>query len=212
MNNSLAVPNQGPWPVGQYAPDAQLGPGQRTYSATNILDFATLVRILHHWRWLVLGAVALGLAAAILATLLTTPVYRASVTLEANPPMVAVTDEQSREREASNTNSYDFVATQVGLLKSKAVAQRTAQELNLANSADIVPQDIDASKRLQIATGIVRGAPRAQAEEYRKHDARRRRHRKYWLYHPDRTRRRLSGAPPGRIARLGNGRTRTCSA
>jgi len=157
VNNSLAVPNQGPWPVGQYAPDAQLGPGQRTYSATNILDFATLVRILHHWRWLVLGAVALGLAAAILATLLTTPVYRASVTLEANPPMVAVTDEQSREREASNTNSYDFVATQVGLLKSKAVAQRTAQELNLANSADIVPQDIDASKRLQIATGIVRG-------------------------------------------------------
>jgi succinoglycan biosynthesis transport protein ExoP len=156
VNNSLAVPNQGPWPVGQYAPDPQLGPGQRTYSATNILDFPTLVRILLHWRWLLLGAVALGLAGAVLATLLTRPVYRASVTLEANPPMVAVTDEQSREHEASNTNSYDFVATQVGLLKSKAVAQRTAQELNLANNADIVPQDSDASKRLLIATALVR--------------------------------------------------------
>ena len=28
----------------------------------DILDLATLVRIVHHWRWLVLGAVALGLA------------------------------------------------------------------------------------------------------------------------------------------------------
>ena len=121
MNNSLAVPNQGPWPVGQFAPDAQLGPGQRTYSATNILDFPTLMRIIHHWRWLVLGAVALGLAGSILATLLTKPVYRAWVTLEANPPTVSISDEQAREHEATTMNSYDFVATQVGLLKSKSV-------------------------------------------------------------------------------------------
>ena len=73
----MAAPSQGPWPVGHFAP--QLGPGQRTYSATNILDFPTLMRIIHHWRWLVLGAVALGLAGAILATLLTKPVYRAWV-------------------------------------------------------------------------------------------------------------------------------------
>ena len=158
MNNSLAVPNQGSWPVGQYGPDAdRLGRGQRSYSATDILDFPTLMRIIYHRRWLVLGALGLGLAAAVLVTLLTTPVYRASVTLEANPPTVAVTDEQSRERETSNVNSYDFVATQVGLLSSKSVAQRTAQELNLANNAEIVPQDVDASKRLRIATGVVAG-------------------------------------------------------
>src|SRR3954463_15526201 len=156
MNNSLAVPNQGPWPVGQYAPEPQLGPGQRTYSATNILDFPTLMRIIHHWRWLVLGAIALGLAGAVLATLLTKPVYRAWVTLEANPPTVSVSDEQSREREASTMNSYDFVSTQVGLLKSKSVAQRTAQELNLANNPDVVGQDVDASTRLRAATGMVR--------------------------------------------------------
>ena len=156
MNNSLAVPNQGSWPVGQYAPDGQLGPGQRSYSAANILDFPTLMRIIHHWRWLVLGAIALGLTGAVLVTLLTRPVYRAWVTLEANPPTVAVTDEQSRERETSNIDSFDFVSTQVGLLKSKAVAERTAQELNLANNADIVPQNADGSRRLLIATGVVR--------------------------------------------------------
>ena len=158
MNNSLAVPNQPPWPLTPYAPQQPAEPhGQRSYSATNILDFPTLVRILHHWRWLVLGAVAAGLAIAILITLFTTPVYRAWVTLEANPPTVSVSDEQTRERESSNLNSYDFVATQVGLVSSRSVAERTAQELNLANNPSVVSQDIDASKRLKIATASVTG-------------------------------------------------------
>jgi len=158
VNNSLVVPNERAWPLSPYDPEAEsrLGPGQRTYSPTNILDFATLVRIIYHWRWLVLGALGLGLLGAILMTLLTTPVYRAWVTLEANPPTVSVSDEQSREREA-NTNSYDFVATQVGLLSSKSVAQRTAQELNLANNPDVVGQSPNASDRLRAATGYVAG-------------------------------------------------------
>ena len=47
MNNSIAVPNQGPWPIAPYAPgQAQpLQPGQRTYSAASILDLPTLLRI-----------------------------------------------------------------------------------------------------------------------------------------------------------------------
>jgi len=124
VNNSLAVPNQPSWPLSPYDAEAagRLGAGQRTYSPTNILDFATVLRIIHHWRWLVLGALAVGLIGAILVTLLTTPVYRAWVTLQANPPTVSVSDEQSREREAANVNSYDFVATQVGLLSSKTSA------------------------------------------------------------------------------------------
>ena len=155
MNNSLAVPNEGPWPVAPYGPPGPGPTGQRSYSASSILDFATLVRIIHHWRWLVLGAVAAGALIAILLTLLTTPVYRAWVTLEANPPTFSVSTDQSREREASNSDSFDFVATQVGLVSSKSVAQRTAQELNLANNPNVVPQNIDASQRLRTATAMV---------------------------------------------------------
>ena len=159
MNNSIAVPDDRPWMLQPYgAPEPQVAPGQRVYSTANILDFATLIRIVHHWRWLILGAIALGLAAAIIVTLLTTPIYRSWVTLEANPPTVSVSDEQSREREASTINSYDFVSTQVGLLSSQSVAQRTAQELNLANNPDFVAQEGDASARLKAATSkIVQG-------------------------------------------------------
>jgi capsular exopolysaccharide synthesis family protein len=154
MNNNLAIPNEGSWPVGSYSPghtDDAGQRGQRNYSGSNMLDFPTLVRIIHHWRWVVISAVAVGFIGAILLTLLTTPVYRAWVTLEGNPPTVSVSDEQSREREQTNSNSYDFIATQVGLLSSKSVAERTAQELNLANNAEIVPQNVEASKRLKLA-------------------------------------------------------------
>ena len=154
MNNNLAVPNVGSWPIASYSPPVAVA-GQRTYSATSILDFATLIRIMHHWRWLIIGAVAAGFLGAIAITLLTTPVYRAWVTLEANPPTFSVSADQSREREASSTNSYDFVATQVGLVSSRSVAERTAQELNLSNNPAVVDQKLDASQRLKIATGVV---------------------------------------------------------
>ena len=156
MNTSLAVPNEGAWPIGPYTAGAeQLGRGQRNYSASNILDLASLMRIVHHWRWLVLGAVALGLAGAILATLLTRPVYRASVTLQANPPTFEVTEQDKDQQVSQGGDTYNFVATQVGLLQARSVAERAAQELTLANNPDVVPQDIDASKRLTLATSMV---------------------------------------------------------
>jgi succinoglycan biosynthesis transport protein ExoP len=158
VNTSLPVPSEGQWPVDAYTGGTvQLGPGQRNYSAATILDLAALMRIVHHWRWLVLGAVALGLAGAILATLLTRPVYRAWVTLQANPPSFEVTDQAKDEQVVSGGDSFSFVSTQVGLLQSRSVAERAAQELNLANNPDVVPQDIDASKRLRAATGMVAG-------------------------------------------------------
>ena len=155
MNNSIAVPDDRAWPLQAYAPPAEQVPGQRIYSAVNILDFPTFLRILQHWKFLVVGFVAFGLLAALIITLLTTPLYRASVTLEANPPTVSVSDEQSREREATVGNAYEFVRTQAGLLSSKTVAQRTVQELNLANNPDFAPQDADASTRLRAATGLI---------------------------------------------------------
>jgi capsular exopolysaccharide synthesis family protein len=155
VNSNLVVPNEGPWAVGPYKADEDRR-GQRNYSASNILDLATLSRIIFHWRWLVLAAVALGLTVALLLTLLTRPVYRASVTLQANPPTFQVTtDKEGGQGDFAGSNTYDFVATQVGLLQSRSVAQRAAQQLDLANNPDVVPQDASASNRLAGATKVV---------------------------------------------------------
>ena len=63
---------------------------------------------------------ALGLATAIVVTLLTEPMYRTSVVLEVNPPTVEILDERTRGT-SSSTSTWDFVATQVGLLSSRTL-------------------------------------------------------------------------------------------
>jgi capsular exopolysaccharide synthesis family protein len=127
-------------------------------------DLATLLRILHEWRWLILGAVALGLAGAIIVTLLTKPLYRAWVTLEVNPPTVEILDEKSREA-AMTPNLFDYVVTQVGLLSSRTLAERVAQDLNLASNPQFVGTKGDAATRLKIATSKVAGGLTVQAPE-----------------------------------------------
>ena len=87
MNNNIAVPDRASWPIAPYVPGhSDPLPGRRSYSAASILDFATFVRILQHWRWTITGVAVAGLVLAISASLLTTPAYRAWVTLEWQAP------------------------------------------------------------------------------------------------------------------------------
>ena len=62
----------------------------------------------------------------------------------------------------------------LGLLASRSVAERTAQDLNLVNNPQIVSQKADASTRLSVATGrvaagILRAPLPATAAESRAH-------------------------------------------
>src|SRR5215468_10465567 len=72
---AVALPQWGAAPAGSGIPE---------------INLATLWRILYEWRWLILGFVAVAVAAAIIVTLLTTPLYRATATLELNPPTVEI--------------------------------------------------------------------------------------------------------------------------
>ncbi|HET7708182.1 MAG TPA: polysaccharide biosynthesis tyrosine autokinase [Sphingomicrobium sp.] len=157
MNRDLAIPDSDRWIVDR--PDGGSRVGQaadRTYSTTQLLDFPMLVRIISQWRWLILGALGLGIAAALAVSLLTTPLYRAFVTLEVNPPSVQIMDEKPSSQTPATT-PWDFVATQAGLLESKSLAERVAQDLNLANNPDFVGSEGDAQSRLKAAAGKISG-------------------------------------------------------
>ncbi len=165
MNNNLIVSKDEAWAIGPYGAVDANRRGQRVFSAVNLLDLPTLLRIIYHWRWVILGATAFGILMAILATLLADPQYRATVTLEASPPSVSISDQQDRERQQMSYDSYDMVATQVGLLESRNVAERTAQDLNLANNPEIVSPEAPAADRLRSAASFVAGGLKVIAPE-----------------------------------------------
>jgi uncharacterized protein involved in exopolysaccharide biosynthesis len=96
------------------------------------IDLLAYWQILHKRRWLVLGVLASILALTLLVTLLTPPVYRATTTLQIDrEAMQIVQVEGMNAPEAAN--SGDFYQTQYELLQSRALAERTADTLNLAN-------------------------------------------------------------------------------
>ncbi|MDQ3077270.1 MAG: polysaccharide biosynthesis tyrosine autokinase [Pseudomonadota bacterium] len=164
MNNELARTGDEPgWAIAGYAPSGATQSEERSYSPVADLNLAALLRIIGEWRWLVLSAVALGVAAAVIVTLLSTPLYRAGATLEANPPAVEIMDEQSATRAAAT--SWDFLATQVGLLQSRSLAERVAQDLNLASNEAFVDPEQDAVARLKAATSKVRAGLSVESPE-----------------------------------------------
>lgn len=117
------------------------------------LNLASIWRIISEWRWLILGSVAVGLAGAIIVTLLTQPLYRATAVLELNPPTVeAFEDSKGRVSAPSDQN---FLATQYGLLRSRTLAERVAQQLNLASDEEFLSSEADRGTRQKIATSIL---------------------------------------------------------
>ena len=151
MNRDIALRDGGSWQVGPH-----LGP---TASATqqpapSTVDLARLLRILHEWRWLIVGATMAGISLAVLVTLLTAPMYRAKATLEVNPPRIAIMDEKNQE-ESADISNWDFIATQIGLLKSESLAQRVAEDMNLANNPKFAELDAEPATRLRQAAAKV---------------------------------------------------------
>lgn len=145
MNRDLAVDDR------HWAIQAYDSPQQQGVEYASALDFSMLLRILREWKWLILAAVAAGLAIAVIYTMVITPMYRATVILQVNPPEVEILDEKTGAQTEGQTPA-DFVATQVGLLSSRSLAERVVQDLNLTNNDKFVPQSEDPGTRLQDAT------------------------------------------------------------
>jgi capsular exopolysaccharide synthesis family protein len=132
--------------------------GQQSYGTGIGLDLnlATIWRVVSEWRWLILGMVVTAVAGSIIVTLLTTPLYRASAVLELNPPQVEVMEDESKSFRGAG-EEYTFLSTQYGLLKSRNLAERVAQELNLASNPEVVSQEGDRANRQKTAAGILVG-------------------------------------------------------
>eukprot|EP01030_Chromulinospumella_sphaerica_P020785 gene20785-20710_t len=91
--------------------------------------------ILKH-RWLILGILVLSLVLGVAKTLMTTPLYTAKVLIQIDREATKVIDvgELAPMEAASGS---EFIETQIGLLRSEALARRTVVALNLAQDPTV---------------------------------------------------------------------------
>ncbi|MGB3795501.1 MAG: polysaccharide biosynthesis tyrosine autokinase [Alteraurantiacibacter sp.] len=91
--------------------------------------------------WLV-GAAVIGLLLALAYSFTQTPQYRSTATIELNPPTVPILSNGagSAEEMAVPATDWEFRETQVGILRSRALAERVVQDLELASDDGQGPQ------------------------------------------------------------------------
>lgn len=99
-------------------------------------DLGHFLRIAAKHRWVIGSAVAASLTIGIVISLLWTPIYTASVTIETAAETVQITNDQSLQPQAMQDPS--LTATYVELLSSRSLAERVVDELNLADDETFV--------------------------------------------------------------------------
>lgn len=90
------------------------------------------LRIATRWRYVILGATAAFVLLGLVVTLLMTPQYTASATIEISRESDKVTNFQGVERDASLADQ-EFYETQYGLLQSRSLSERVASQLRFVD-------------------------------------------------------------------------------
>ncbi|WP_112384164.1 GumC family protein [Sphingomonas carotinifaciens] len=88
------------------------------------------LRIATRWRYVILGTTVAFVLLGLIVTLLMTPKYTASATIEISRESSQVTNFQGVERETSVADQ-EFYQTQYGLLQSRSLSERVATQLRL---------------------------------------------------------------------------------
>lgn len=121
-------------------------------------------RILVKRRWLVLSTLAMVLVIALVNTLLTTPIYRATAVLQIDNDTLQVVQVEGINQGAG-VYDYDgsFLQTQLQLLKSRALAQRVVTQMGLLESGEL--GRLWPNSAWQKLLALVRGQPDAAAPD-----------------------------------------------
>lgn len=90
------------------------------------------LRIALRWRYVIIGAVVACAIIGLIVTLLMTPRYTATSTIEISREASQVTNFQGVERETSVADQ-EFYQTQYGLMRSRVLAERVATQLRLVD-------------------------------------------------------------------------------
>lgn len=116
------------------------------------------LNLAHYWhiivkhRLVVAAAVLIALVLGVALTLMTTPIYRATATIQIDREATRVVDIEGTE--PMKGGDADFYQTQYALLQSRSLAERVVQRENLASDPDFMSQQ--GGSPLKKITGLFR--------------------------------------------------------
>lgn len=146
--------------MGQASGRAPAGAGIQHASNFELSD---VLRVLSERRRIILGVGVVGLVLGILASLLMTPLFRATTLLELNSDTNTVIDQVKGGAVGGRSNGQEQLATQVGLLRSEALARRIVQDLNLSGEPAFGGNEGTRQHRTERAVAVVKGGTTVEA-------------------------------------------------
>lgn len=136
---------EGAW-LDAYIPEGQLGPLVQPQATAKLINFGAIRGIIYRQRWLVGAVIVLALLVGLIITLLSVPMYQADAKVSVKPYGQYVVEGQDVEQGFAPMQIFDFLATQVEVIKSRSLAETVVKNLDLASRYDLLGKDIDESR------------------------------------------------------------------
>ncbi len=116
-------------------------------------DFWGILRTLMRRKFMILAIMILGTSAAALLTLREVPLYRATATIEIQRQETRIIE--SAQVDPVVVADAEYMATQYALLKSRALAERTVELLDLSNNELYADPTLGREERLREASEYI---------------------------------------------------------
>lgn len=126
---------------------------ERIENIDRAAQFWSIFQTLLRRRWLILAVLVAGVSVAAVITLMRVPQYRASATLEVQRQETRIIE--GADVEPATIADAEHMATQYELLRSRALAERAAEVLDLPADARFANPKASRSERLAQATDKV---------------------------------------------------------
>jgi len=102
------------------------------------LDFASIWAAIYRSRFWIAGIVAGCMLIGLVITLVSTPIFRATSTVQIDQEAAKVLGTEDANASAAIQDSDRFLKTQVDIIRSRALAQTVAEDLRLFNSPEFL--------------------------------------------------------------------------
>jgi len=126
-----------------YMPEGQLALHQ---PRPQLIDMSAVRGIIFRQRWLIGGVIAAALIVGLIITLLVTPMYEARTKVSVEPFSGYILEGQDLNNDVSPNQIYDYLSTQVEIIKSRSMAEVVAKDLKLADRTDLLGKDVEESR------------------------------------------------------------------